>query len=143
MLPSAITLSILLSFASAELLGLLSGGLITSGYLAFYLDQPLRLALTYGAGGLCYLLVRLISRHTLLYGRRRYALSLLMGYALGFLLSQLMRVLPDTQMDLRIIGYLLPGLIANDMMRQGFLKTVLTSLSLSLIIRLILMLGGL
>ena len=82
-MQSAIILSVLLSFASTEFLGLFTGGLITGGYLAFYLDQPLRLLVTYAAGTLGYLLITLLARYVMLFGRRRYMACLLAGMALG------------------------------------------------------------
>ena len=141
-MQSAIVLSILLSFASIEFLGLFTGGLITGGYLAYYLDQPLRLLVTYVAGTLSYLLISQLARYVMLFGRRRYMACLLAGLALGFLLTEALRLLPAQGLDLRAIGYLVPGLIANDMMKQGIVKTLLMSLLLTVVIRLLMMLGG-
>lgn len=142
-MQSAIILSVLLSFASTEFLGLFTGGLITGGYLAFYLDQPLRLLVTYAAGTLGYLLITLLARYVMLFGRRRYMACLLAGMALGWLLTHALSLLPAGGLDLRVIGYLVPGLIANDMMKQGIWKTLAMSLLVTFLIRLALMLGGL
>jgi hypothetical protein len=41
--------------------------------------------------------------------------------------------------DLRTIGYVIPGLIANDMYKQGVVKTILAVGVVSLFVRLILL----
>lgn len=43
--------------------------------------------------------------------------------------------------DFRIIGYIIPGLIANDMQKQGVVKTLLAVLVISMIIFLCMHLG--
>jgi len=45
--------------------------------------------------------------------------------------------------ELRTIGYIVPGLIANDIARQGVLRTVASVILLSAMVRLILILSGL
>lgn len=141
-MQTAIFLSIILNFAASEFLGIFTGGLITSGYLAFYLEQPARIAVTYAAAGLSCLIVRLLSTRLIIFGRRRFMVSVIIGYITGWALSQLLVASRLVPYDLRVIGYIVPGLLANDMLRQGFGRTVLMSLLSTLLIRLILMLGG-
>ena len=142
-MQTAIFLSILLSFAASEFLGVFTGGLITSGYLAFYLEQPLRLALTHAAAILTWGVVRLLASRVLIFGRRRYMAAILLGYVAGWALGQVFGLFRAIPYDMRVIGYIVPGLLANDMLRQGVTRTVLMSLLATGIIRLVLMLGGL
>lgn len=141
-MQTAIFLSILLSFAASEFLGAFTGGLITSGYLAFYLEQPLRLALTYGAAVLTWAVVRVLASRVLIFGRRRYMAAILIGYIAGWVFGQVFGLLRAIPYDIRVIGYIVPGLLANDMLRQGVGRTVLMSLLTTGLIRLVLMLGG-
>lgn len=141
-MQTAVFLSVVLSFAASELLGVFTGGLITSGYLAFYLEQPLRLALTYGAAVLTWLVVRALSSWVLIFGRRRYMAAVLVGYLAGWAFSQVFSLFDTLPYALRVIGYIVPGLLANDMLRQGVFRTVLASLAATAIIRLLMMLGG-
>jgi hypothetical protein len=83
--------------------------------------------------------VRLISRVTLLYGRRLLVVCILLGYVLGFLFRQFT---PQSLggggwLDLQIIGYVIPGLIAYWIERQGFLTTLCTMLVAASLTRLV------
>ena len=42
--------------------------------------------------------------------------------------------------DIRVVGFIIPGLIANDMFRQGILKTVLGVSILAIVVKLLLLL---
>ncbi|HSK68322.1 MAG TPA: poly-gamma-glutamate biosynthesis protein PgsC/CapC [Candidatus Limnocylindria bacterium] len=145
MIQAAVLFSVLISFASGELLGVFTGGLVTAGYLAFHILSPLRLLSTFAAALLTYGAVALMGRYLLVFGRRRYMLCVLLGMFAGWALTEALPLaaLPaalGVQADLRVIGYIVPGLIANDMARQGPLKTVLGTLLAAALVRLLLML---
>lgn len=44
--------------------------------------------------------------------------------------------------DMRIIGYLIPGLIASDMEKQGILRTTLAISAVTIVVKLLSLLGG-
>ncbi|NLO15161.1 MAG: poly-gamma-glutamate biosynthesis protein PgsC [Clostridiales bacterium] len=142
MIQSAVFLSIVLGFLSHEFLGIATGGLISGGYLALNMAQPLRLASTYLASILVFLLVRLMSRHIILFGYRRFMASILTGLVMIWLFEKLMPVMPYIDQDIRAVGYIIPGLIANDMLRQGVIKTTLASLLSAAAVRAVLIIGG-
>lgn len=141
MLQQAITLSILLSFLSSELLGLLCGGMVSAGYLAFHLETPLRVAATVVMALAIYGLTQLASRLIILYGRRRFMFTIITGLLLTWLFEKKAIWVNGISQDLRVIGYIVPGLIANDMCKQGIVRTVLMVLVCTLLIRLILTAG--
>ena len=87
MLQQAIGLSIILSFLSTELLGLLTGGLVSAGYLAFYVEQPWRIASTVVLALVVYGLTMLLGRCIILYGRRRFMLTVILGLLLAGCMS--------------------------------------------------------
>ena len=137
MMQTAIGLSIVLGFAATELLGLYTGGLISAGYLAFFLEQPYRLLSTAVLSvGVC-LAVRLLGKFVILYGRRRFMALVLLGLIGAWALEQFSYSLSVVAQDMRIVGYMIPGLIANDMLKQGIVKTAAACLTLALLIRLI------
>ena len=119
MLQQAIGLSILLGFLSTELLGLFTGGLVSAGYLAFFVEQPYRILSTIVLSLVVYGLTKLIGRAVILYGRRRFMLTVLLGILLGWLYEKQAYYFSGVSQDLRIIGYMIPGLLANDMCKQG------------------------
>ena len=55
----------------------------------------------------------------ILYGRRLFAVNVILSFALTYLVG-LLGVLP---FGIRIIGYLVPALIVRDLQRQGCVKT--------------------
>lgn len=130
MLKTAVALSIILGFMSQEFLGLASGGLVSAGYLAFYFNQPYRIISTLVLAIIVYFSVKLLEQFLFIYGRRRFACCVLLGIIYAWLLS-------FAASDLRAIGYIVPGLIANDMLKQGIFKTVAVLLIIGISITLL------
>lgn len=141
MLHTAVALSVILGFASVEFLGLLSGGIVSAGYLAFYLEQPFRIVSTLALAVLVCLLVKLLQNFMIIYGRRRFMVTILLSIILSTVIEGSFMITSGIAQDLRMIGYIIPGLIANDMEKQGIFKTLAMVVIISLIIYLILHLG--
>lgn len=141
MQQAAIGLSVILGFLSTELIGLHTGGLISAGYLAFFLQQPLRIGSTLLLAVAICLVVRLVSRFVIVYGSRRFMLAVLMSLVGTWLIDRGLFWLNAIPQDMRVVGYIIPGLIANDMLRQGVVKTLVMVALISLAIRMILMTG--
>lgn len=135
----AIAISIILSFFSSEFLGLLSGGMISGGYLAVYMQSPFRLVSTLICAIVVFTIVRLLEKIVIIYGRRRFMACVLIGFALTFFWGKFLPFL-DFEKDLRIVGFIVPGLIANDMIKQGIVKTFLALTFVTLASKLLLML---
>ena len=85
----------------------------------------------------------------IIYGKRRLTLCLIIGFLLGysFIESSLdntfrptIEYLTDLPSDWYIVGYIIPGLIASWMDRQGILRTISTIMITSSIVFLILVL---
>ncbi len=146
MIYQAIGLGLVISLIFSEVMGVAAGGLIVPGYIALYLDQPLRIAGTILAAILTFGSVKILGRFILLYGRRTMVFSVLIGFVFGYLTRYLLVVnaMIDTGIDMSAvtsIGYIIPGLIAYWMNRQGVLETLCTMLMASFIVRLALVLA--
>ncbi|MBT3316720.1 poly-gamma-glutamate biosynthesis protein PgsC [bacterium] len=146
MIYQAIGLGLVISLIFSEVMGVAAGGLIVPGYIALYLDQPLRVAGTILAAILTFGSVKILGRFILLYGRRTMVFSVLIGFIFGYLTRYLLVVnaMIDTGIDMSAvtsIGYIIPGLIAYWMNRQGVLETLCTMLMASFIVRLALVLA--
>jgi len=139
MLRESIGLSILLSFLSVEFLGISAGGLVSPGYLAFFLEQPLRILSTMLLSVLVCLALRFMQRFMIIFGRRRFMAAVLLGLIGTWAIEQLFFHAAEISQDLRIIGYIIPGLIANDMLKQGILKTMALTVTVAVVVRLIVM----
>ncbi len=137
MIVLSVGIGLILSFLCTEFTGL-SAGLIVPGYLALYLDQPIRIAATLAVALLAYLAVLALSNLMILYGRRRFMAAVLIGFWLGWLAARLAGSIPLASQDVKVIGYIIPGLIANEAIRHGPVKTIAAVLLVSALTRLIL-----
>lgn len=139
MIVESIGLGIIISFLYTELVGLYTGGVIVPGYLAFFWNQPSRLIATLLIAFLSYLIVTFLSNFMIIYSRRRFLLVVIIGYLLGWIYRLFFVSFLPFDQDLRVIGYIIPGLIANDMLKQGVLKTIVSLGTVTIIVRLILL----
>jgi len=124
-----IGIGMVLSLFLTETLGVTAGGIIVPGYIAMNLENPERLVITFGISIITFLLIKLLSRYIMVYGKRRLVLALLIGFLLGYLSRSgniITAGLGTT--DFMVIGNIIPGLIANWMDRQGVLRTISTVL---------------
>jgi len=115
---------VVVALAFIEISGVWPGGIIVPGYLALSLDRPERAAWTLAAAFLALGLYRLLSRYLLLFGRRRFAVMLLLGAAWAAAGAILLPRLASGPFDLRVVGWVIPGLIANQLGRQKTLPTL-------------------
>ena len=85
-------------------------------------------------------IIRGIGMFTLLFGKRRMVLSILIGFILGWATRNLIfHDITIYDLQMQSIGYIVPGLIANWFERQGFMKTLSTMMIAAVLVRLILM----
>ncbi len=141
MVEMALALGITLNLVFTELFGLASAGLVVPGYLALYLNQPARVLATFAVALATWALVRHgFMRLVVLYGRRRFGVTVLTGFVLNALGTRLVGEIPLGPVDLRAIGYLVPGLIANTALAQGVWPTLGLTLVAAVLVRVALML---
>jgi poly-gamma-glutamate biosynthesis protein PgsC/CapC len=124
-----IGIGMVLSLFLTETLGVTAGGIIVPGYIAMNLESPQRLIITFGISILTFLIIKLLSKFIMVYGKRRLVLALLIGFLLGYLSRSENMITADLgTTDFIVIGNIIPGLIANWMDRQGVLRTISTVL---------------
>lgn len=136
MLLEAIAVSLVYGFFFFELTGLVGGGLIAPGYFALHFDRPWVIGFGLVAAILTMLLVRGLSFVTLLYGRRRFIVSVLVAFGLQWAASGVLRELEVMQGAPDVVGYIIPGLVAHEMDRQGIGETLVSLLILSCLVHL-------
>jgi len=136
---AAVGIGVIISLIFSELLGASAGGIVVPGYIAMYLHQPTLIIGTIIVSFATLLLIKLISRFTLLYGKRRMVLAILIGFILGWATRNIIFAnLTIYDLKMQSIGYIIPGLIANWMERQGIFKTLFTMIIAAVLVRLIL-----
>ena len=140
MIYQAIGIGMVVSFAFYEIVGLSPGGIVVPGYIALFLDQPIRILVTLLVALLTYFAVKMLSNYMILYGRRRFLAMILIGFLLKWLIEEIIITIPVSRVELQSIGYIIPGLIANEMRRQGILPTLYSLVMVSIMVRLLLLL---
>ena len=111
-----------ISLIFSELTGFSPAGLVVPGYIALCLQTPQRVIYTLGVAFVVLGITKGLSYFVILYGRRRFAIMVLLSFAVDFLIGQL-RILPA---DPGMIGVLIPGIIAGEMEKQGIFKSLLS-----------------
>jgi gamma-polyglutamate biosynthesis protein CapC len=107
-----------------EATGIYPGGIIVPAFLAVSLDHPLRTAATIGVACLSLLIYKLLARYFILFGRRRFIVFLFLGGLLSQLFALAAPRLLASPGELRVVGYIIPGLLASNLERQKFLPTL-------------------
>ena len=87
MIQNILTLGVIISIVFYEITEISPGGLIVPAYFALYLDDPLKLSVTAGISLLTLLLLKLLSRYTILYGRRRFAVCIIVSFIIKMILQ--------------------------------------------------------
>jgi poly-gamma-glutamate biosynthesis protein PgsC/CapC len=129
-------IGLLISLLFIGVTGYFPGGIIVPGYLVLYADQPLRITGTLLAGLVAFGLYRLASKYLILFGKRRFVFLILMSAILSFGAAYLLPVLFPEAPEFRMIGWVIPGLIASNFDKQGIVPTV-SSLAIVLAVLLV------
>lgn len=143
MIESAIGLGLFISLIFSETLGVAAGGMVVPGYLALLAHDPMRIAGTILVSLVTLGAMKLLSRYAIVYGRRRIVVAVLLGFIFGALSRDLLVMhVRGTTLEFQTIGYIIPGLIANWMERQGIVETLAVMVTTAVLVRLCLMLIG-
>lgn len=156
LLAASIGIGLILTLLLTEAFGLAAGGLVVPGYMALSLLQPWSFALTIFIALATFAIVRTLAAYVIVFGRRRTTLMIVTGYLLGALVDLLLgggividlgpAPLGDPQLggavtqpsflEISVIGYIIPGLIAIWFDRQGILSTLCGLMVTAVLVRL-------
>jgi poly-gamma-glutamate biosynthesis protein PgsC/CapC len=141
LLPVSVGIGLGVSLFLSEAFGLTAGGLIVPGYIALHLSEPFTVLLTLGVGVATYLLIQALSSFVILYGRRRIVLLILVGYLIGAAIRAFVgHPMKVEGLEFSVIGFIIPGLIAIWIDRRGVVESLCSLITVSIIVRLILVL---
>lgn len=121
---ATLLIGIVLALLFTEIAGILPGGIIVPAALALTMDRPERFLATIAAALLALAVYKGLASRFLIYGRRRFVLMLLLGALIGQLWLLVWPRLAPPSLDLRIVGWIIPGLLANNLERQKILPTL-------------------
>lgn len=138
-LALSIGLGLLVSLLFSQAFGFTAGGMVVPGYLAMFLTRPGHVVATLAAALATFALVHAISTVMIVYGKRRTALMILVGYIIGALVRTFAgEWMGPMSSEISVIGYIVPGLIAIWLDRQGIVETMSSLVTASVVVRLLL-----
>lgn len=133
-----IILGIIISIIFYELTEISPGGVIVPGYIALFITQPGRIIMTIFLSLATLLVVNILSNYTILYGRRKFGIMIIISFIIRLIMQMSINYLPlPNILATSSIGYIIPGIIAQDIGRQGIVKTVSSMILVASLIKLI------
>jgi len=142
MLDNIIVLGVIASIIFYEWTEISPGGVIVPGYIALFFNNPMRIISTILISLLTYGAVKMLSNYTILYGRRKFSIFIIISFLLRFFINQFLEFTNLPVSIALIIGYLVPALIAQDIDRQGAVKTISAMFSVAFLLKLTMMIYG-
>lgn len=142
-LTLSIGIGLVFGLVFVEAFGLFAGGMVVPGYIALDMVNPGFVGLTIFAALVINLVIRFLSRYLIIYGRRRVSLTVLLAFLIGALINHIFGatwLANELGGIYRVIGYIIPGLIALSIDRQGVIETLTTLLTVAVAVRLVLIL---
>jgi gamma-polyglutamate biosynthesis protein CapC len=145
LMVESVGLGLVVSIIFSETLGLAAGGMVVPGYMALIIHEPLRIIGTIIVSLLTFFTIKILSNYIFIYGRRRTVLVILFGFLFGWISRTVFIPLPGgNAIEFQAVGFIITGLIANWMERQGVIQTLSTMVVAAVVVRLLLMIfsGG-
>jgi gamma-polyglutamate biosynthesis protein CapC len=127
-------LGLLVSLFYIGLTGIYPGGIIVPSYLVLFINQPARIVGTLVAAWLTVLCFKLASQYLIIFGRRRFVFMILVGGTWTFIWLQILPYVFPASLEFRVIGWVIPGLIANNFERQGILITIASLITVIVVV---------
>jgi poly-gamma-glutamate biosynthesis protein PgsC/CapC len=124
MIVEALIIGLVLGIIFYEITDISPGGVIAPGYFALFIHQLDKIIVTLIISIMVFYIIKLFSGWLIIYGRRRLLLSILLGFCIKLVIEFWIQPLPLVTIDLQSIGYIIPGLVANEMVRQKVIPTI-------------------
>ncbi|MDO5564643.1 MAG: poly-gamma-glutamate biosynthesis protein PgsC [Eubacteriales bacterium] len=126
MADKILLIGILISLFFSEIVGLSPAGIIVPAYLALYSHSIDRVIYTIIIALITYFIIKFLSNYSLIYGKRSYALCIIISFLLNILFVQISKNINTIFNIPNIIGILIPGIIANEFIKQGIIKSIIS-----------------
>lgn len=131
MVYETLLIGLLAAVLYAELTEIYPGGIIVPAYVALYLDQPLKVLATVGIAFLSLITYRLLARFLIVFGRRRFVLFVLIGAVWAQVWALVYPQFFAPSIEMQAVGWIIPGLLANNLERQRILPTLASMLTVA------------
>ena len=135
-------LGIIVSIVLYELTDISPGGIIVPGLMVVYITQPIRIIYTLVVAVLAHLLVELLSKKIIIFGKRRFVLHIVASFVLHLVINLILGLFVKdfTVVALSLVGYTVSGIIANNIHKQGAVKTVASTVIVTAFLELVILL---
>ena len=117
-------IGLVIGFLYYEFVGISPGGVIAPAYFVMFIDQPLKILITIVIAFIVWKIINLLAERFIVFGRRKLLLALLFGFTFKVFVMGWIQPLSFVTFDLQSIGYIIPGLIANEFGRQKPIPTL-------------------
>jgi len=124
MIYETLFIGLIIAVLYVEIMDIYPGGIIVPAYIALYLDQPLKVLVTILIAFLSLITYRGLSRFLILFGKRRFVMFVLLGALWAQLWYVLLPHFFSDPLGLKAIGWLIPGLLANNLEKQRLVPTL-------------------
>jgi poly-gamma-glutamate biosynthesis protein PgsC/CapC len=119
-------IGLLVGFVFYEMTGISPGGVIVPAYFALFALDYERITVTVILALLVFVIIKFLSGYLIIYGRRRFLLAVVLSFFLKLLIETQIQPLEIMKLDLQSIGYIIPGIIANEFGKQKIAPTLLS-----------------
>ena len=121
-----ILLGVIVSILFYEITDIAPGGIIVPGLMLLYISQPLKIVYTVAIALVACFVVKLLSRRFIVFGKRRFTLLILICFLLHLAFNALIGLFVPSFSDFAfsLVGYTVAGVIANNIFKQGAIRTV-------------------
>ncbi len=117
-------IGLIVGFVFYEWVGISPGGVVAPAYFALFIYQPGKIAMTLLITFAVYYMIHFFAARFIVYGRRKLLLALVLSFCLKLGIEYWIQPMAIMQLDLQSIGYIIPGLVANEMARQTIVPTL-------------------
>jgi poly-gamma-glutamate biosynthesis protein PgsC/CapC len=119
-------IGLVVGFLFYEFVGISPGGVVVPAYLAMFINRPERIFMTIALSLIVFLIIRYLSSHLVLYGRRKFLIAILLGFFLRLFFETQIQPMAILNFSIESIGYIIPGIIAHEMGKQKIVPTLLS-----------------
>lgn len=131
-----IVLGVILSIAFYEIYEMSPGGMIVPGYFALFSNDYKRMIITVLVSLAVLGIGKLLEKHIILYGRRKFAIYVILTFILKIFIREL-----DVTVGGDVIGILIPAILAQDIDKNSIGKTLPALIILTIVIKSIIMIS--
>lgn len=126
MIIETLFIGLIIGILYYELVGISPGGVVPPAYFSLYIFYPHHILLTICIATIVFFAINYLSSTTILFGKRRLLIAIIIGFCVKYLLEALILKLDYPNYEIHFIGYIIPGLIANEIQKQKLIPTLLS-----------------